>query len=172
MLRNKKAMTTMLSDATLARIKKLSAKATPGQWRDDGADVIATHNHLSRYVLDYNRTIAANVDKSEAEANAQLFALLRNNAEALISRLEAAEAERERMWCQACGTVTRNHECDCTQFGTNSGTQNLVNYADSLCSNIQNLQAELEAVEARAAAAEAERDVLRTILHDVSANRF
>jgi carbonic anhydrase len=41
----------------------------------------------------------------------------------------------ERMWCQACGTVTASGDCDCTRMGT--GTQNLVNYADTLQQDLQ-----------------------------------
>ena len=43
------------------------------------------------------------------------------------------------MWCQSCGTVTRTRECDCTRMET--GTQRLVNYADSLQNDIDDLRA-------------------------------
>lgn len=41
----------------------------------------------------------------------------------------------ERMWCQACGTVSSSGDCDCTRMGT--GTQSLVNYADTLLADLQ-----------------------------------
>ncbi len=51
----------------------------------------------------------------------------------------ALRATQERMWCKSCGTVTRTGECDCTRMET--GTQALVNYADSLQGDIDDLRA-------------------------------
>jgi hypothetical protein len=53
--------------------------------------------------------------------------------------IERLRANQERMWCKSCGTVTRNGECDCTC--TESATQNLVNYADSLNDDARALSA-------------------------------
>jgi hypothetical protein len=57
----------------------------------------------------------------------------------LTSLVEALESTQERMWCSSCGTVTRTMDCDCTKMET--GTQNLVNYADSMCDELQNISA-------------------------------
>lgn len=45
----------------------------------------------------------------------------------------------ERMWCKACGTVTRDDSCDCTRLDT--GTQQLQNYADGLLADLRKLTA-------------------------------
>lgn len=42
----------------------------------------------------------------------------------------AQEAQRERMWCLSCGTVSRDGSCDC-KF-TPDAEPNWVNYADQL----------------------------------------
>lgn len=47
-----------------------------------------------------------------------------------VERAQKAEAERERLWCKACGTVSRDDTCDCTRMGT--GTRRAENYADAL----------------------------------------
>jgi hypothetical protein len=69
----------------------------------------------------------------------------------------------ERMWCRACGTVTRNRECDCT-FGDRPDLQNLVNYADSLQEDIDSLVAQLRAADQRAAELAAQNATLRAAL--------
>lgn len=41
----------------------------------------------------------------------------------------------ERMWCTACGTVTRDFICDCNTYGVGHEMYrepNLVNYADAM----------------------------------------
>ena len=41
----------------------------------------------------------------------------------------------ERLWCMACGTVTRDMRCDCNQWPDGHemmGTPNFVNYADEM----------------------------------------
>ena len=58
---------------------------------------------------------------------------------AMQTEIESLRATQERMWCKSCGTVTRTRECDCTRMET--GTQRLVNYADSLQNDIESLRA-------------------------------
>ncbi len=58
---------------------------------------------------------------------------------AMQTEIESLRATQERMWCKSCGTVTRTRECDCTRMET--GTQRLVNYADSLQNDIDDLRA-------------------------------
>lgn len=41
----------------------------------------------------------------------------------------------ERMWCQACGSVTRDLVCDCNRYGAGHEMHrepNFVNYADAM----------------------------------------
>jgi len=39
----------------------------------------------------------------------------------------------ERLWCTACGTVTRDHICDCNRWSTDMQRQpHFVNYADEM----------------------------------------
>lgn len=47
------------------------------------------------------------------------------------AEIERLRANQERMWCKACGTVTRDRQCDCTKF-SDQDTQSLVNYADAM----------------------------------------
>lgn len=49
----------------------------------------------------------------------------------MMAEAERLRANQERMWCSACGTVTRDKQCDCTKF-SDQDTQSLVNYADAM----------------------------------------
>lgn len=49
----------------------------------------------------------------------------------MMAEIERLRANQERMWCSACGTVTRDRQCDCTKF-SDQDTQSLVNYADAM----------------------------------------
>lgn len=40
--------------------------------------------------------------------------------------------QTERLWCTACGTVTRDMNCDCNQYGQSPRVPNFVNYADAM----------------------------------------
>lgn len=61
----------------------------------------------------------------------------------LTQALAEAETHRERQCCTACGTVTRDKTCDCNRYGEDTGTQNLVNYADELQKEARRLCLEL-----------------------------
>src|SRR5580765_812863 len=78
------------------------------------------------------------------QAAGEASATLALEAQGEVERLRA---ERERMWCSACGTVTRDDQCDCTRY-TDTGTQKLVNYSDTLQADIQELSAENERLRA------------------------
>lgn len=135
--------------------------------------------HLQKAEQDLTAALARSCDDSRfgdtdvgcprsAKADAEIERLLNANSE-LDRKLEEAEDarnialkqltnERERMWCSTCGTVTRSGECDCTRMDT--GTQNFVNYADSLKDDCRLLREHL--VKAKDALSELERccDVL------------
>lgn len=51
--------------------------------------------------------------------------------DALQTEIERLLANQERMWCKACGMVTRDRQCDCTKC-SDQDTQSLVNYADAM----------------------------------------
>lgn len=51
---------------------------------------------------------------------------------ALSVRVKELEGNQERVWCTACGTVTRDKECDCTIHELSCGEPNFVNYADAM----------------------------------------
>src|ERR1700761_6938336 len=64
----------------------------------------------------------------------------------------------ERLWCKACGTVTRRKVCDCNEYGVGHEMYrepNFVNYADSLAEDAHKLSNDL--VVAVATSAEALR---------------
>lgn len=67
----------------------------------------------------------------------------------LRARVEELERERERRWCLTCGAVTRDDECDCTEFAENPEAQNLVNYADECARNAREQHLRAEAAESR-----------------------
>lgn len=83
-------------------------------------------------------------EQTSAQLRAHMRALQKVNGwhnpldDRLFSEVEAQDAEierllanQERMWCKACGTVTRDRQCDCTKF-SDQDTQSLVNYADAM----------------------------------------
>ena len=79
--------------------------------------------------------------------------------EAQVQRLtEEKEALRKRtgpdMWCQSCGTVTRDDVCDCNRFGEVIAEQRLVNLADELGRIAREEMDKREAAEARIKALE------------------
>jgi hypothetical protein len=81
---------------------------------------------------------------------------------AMKAELEEAKKATERMWCLSCGTVTRDGQCDCTRLDMDC--QNLVNYADAMAGDREAAAKEINAILARAEAAEQERDELREAL--------
>jgi hypothetical protein len=72
----------------------------------------------------------------------------------LHKRIEQLEAAQERLWCKACGTVTRDQTCDCNRrCNEMSREPNFVNYADAMqeaaheqVQRIEQLEAALRAV--------------------------
>ena len=57
---------------------------TPGPWRTNGADVVSNNGSpVSKVILNYNRTIAFDTERAEAEANASLIAAAPDLLEAL-----------------------------------------------------------------------------------------
>jgi hypothetical protein len=52
---------------------------------------------------------------------------------------DAAQQPTERMWCLACGTVTRTGICDCNRYGQTECKPNFVNYADHLAAECERL---------------------------------
>ena len=73
---------------------------------------------------------------------------LRNSAmDEAADRIEALEAERERLWCTACGTVTRDKICDCNRWHNEMSREpHFVNYADERASGIEALEAALRKI--------------------------
>ncbi|OAM84207.1 hypothetical protein [Devosia elaeis] len=98
-------------------------------------------------------------------------------AEAQVLRLtEENEALRKRtgpdMWCQSCGTVTRDDECDCNRFGEVIAEQRLVNLADELGRIAREEMEKREAAEVRIKALEeALGDVLSRVSDTVGCGR-
>lgn len=71
------------------------------------------------------------------EAATQLDSLLKER-DALQARVKELEANQERLWCTACGTVTRDQICDCNRWPhmTEAGHKpNFVNYADAMATD-------------------------------------
>ena len=67
----------------------------------------------------------------------------------LQERIEALEAERERLWCTACGTVTRDRVCDCNrEHNEMSREPHFVNYADAMQEAAHEQAQRIEALEA------------------------
>ena len=64
------------------------------------------------------------------------------------NEIERLTAERERMWCKACGTVTRDGTCDCTKFPEYADRQQLVNYADAMAEDARELAVECDRLRA------------------------
>lgn len=88
------------------------------------------------------------------EANGYVIVPKDQTPEMVAGVAEATE-NRERMWCLSCGTITRDSRCDCTEYGQDSGAQNLVNYADECQKEARRMCVELDdankALEAAAA---------------------
>jgi hypothetical protein len=96
-----------------------------------------------------------------ATVNRTLQAAFGQDTAALLARIIAVEAERDAlakqtgpdMWCLACGTVTRDNECDCTMYlelpEGEPSPQRLVNLANELGRIGREAYIRAEAAEAR-----------------------
>jgi hypothetical protein len=81
---------------TIAALRELLAKATPGEWLVESRE--AKHDHaINGYGWDelatvYGREVVDEEGDAEGRANAELIVAMRNALPALLDRLEAAEA--------------------------------------------------------------------------------
>ena len=80
----------------------------------------------SEWASSIGRDLAAHAEGRWPRGMAEMIAVELDKAAAKGRR----EGARDAMWCQSCGTVTGDGNCDCTFTGT--GEQSLVPFADEL----------------------------------------
>jgi hypothetical protein len=66
-----------------------------------------------------------------------------------IDALKRVVIMPERLWCKACGTVTRDQTCDCNRWHNEMSREpNFVNYADAMQETAHEQAQRIEALEA------------------------
>jgi hypothetical protein len=101
-------------------------------------------NPGSLSLVERARVMQRRYEKTERRLVGLLF-------EELADRIEELEKNTERLWCTACGTVTRSNICDCNNWPEGHEMRrepNFVNYADQNLKSAKQLADRIDELEA------------------------
>lgn len=107
-------------------------------------DIVA--REIAAALRAYSKNFLLDEPNVLTEAASALTALQAERDE-MQSKLSAAEQKQERMWCLACGTLTRTGRCDCTKFPETVHKQKLINYADEMNDQLRKAEARVGVLE-------------------------